>query len=943
MYKSGSKWGRWDLHIHTASSYDAYKGSDSDNLLVEKWRENNLVAVAITDHVTIDSNRISNLTELASGITVFPGVELRCDKGTKNLHIIIIFPNGDKKNLENLSNKFDVFTQDEGKPSGIKSEKNWKEVIYWDFEKIIEFAKKNNGIISIHAGKSKNGLEGEIPNTNKFLQEIKKEIAGKVDILEINNTKEFDSYQEIIFKKIGRKPLVICSDNHDPRDYKIKEKLWIKSNPTFNGLKQVLYHPEERIYIGDTPPLLDNLIKNKKNYIKNINIKKIEDSKNSETWFTLETPISLNAGLNAIIGSKGSGKSALSDIIAHACGSKTMEEASFLNEKRFRKSPEKYASDYECELKWEDEKINNSNLGEKSQIQVEEAQYLPQKYIETVCNELDNQFQDEINDVIFSYIELNEKGNATNLKELIDIKSSEIRNQIKRIKIELDEINQEIIKLEDKEMKDYKENIENNLKKLEEDYKRHDNNKPKEVLQPEISEDTTGVMEIKNLTKTINEKKAEQERIELKITGFNNQKNKIHNFNIYIENIEKEINKMNKIIKEYEIEDSLKEEFLISYTPSIEKIKTKIKEINSEKTINLDIESKLKEEIEELEIQKNNLISKSNKEEKEYQKYLKDIEEWEKEKKRIKGSPQLENSIEYYEKEKNYINNQLSDDLEKKNNERTQKVKEIFENIEKIVEIYKNIYYPIEIKLEEIIGKLKEKIEFSSDIKLIETDFAQKLFKFISAKVESDFKGKDDGYNKMKKNIEEVNFNSFESINTFISKVISGIKKNKDKLKSVVNDREAFYKKLTNLDYINVEYSLKMGGRSLKELSPGERGILLLVFYLALNKNEIPLIIDQPEDNLDNESVFDKLVPCILEAKKRRQVIIVTHNPNIAIACDAEQIIHCSIDKNTNQITYSSGSIEEKEIRKKLINILEGTKPAFLLRELKYEISELEI
>ena len=400
---------------------------------------------------------------------------------------------------------------------------------------------------------------------------------------------------------------------------------------------------------------------------------------------------------------------------------------------------------------------------------------------------------------------------------------------------------------------------------------------------------------------------------------------------------------MNKIIKEYEIEDSLKEEFLISYTPSIEKIKTKIKEINSEKTINLDIESKLKEEIEELEIQKNKLISKSNKEEKEYQKYLKDIEEWEKEKKRIKGSPQLENSIEYYEKEKNYINNQLSDDLEKKNNEKTQKVKEIFENIEKIVEIYKNIYYPIEIKLEEIIGKLKEKIEFSSDIKLIETDFAQKLFKFISAKVESDFKGKDDGYNKMKKNIEEVNFNSFESINTFISKVISGIKKNKDKLKSVVNDREAFYKKLTNLDYINVEYSLKMGGRSLKELSPGERGILLLVFYLALNKNEIPLIIDQPEDNLDNESVFDKLVPCILEAKKRRQVIIVTHNPNIAIACDAEQIIHCSIDKNTNQITYSSGSIEEKEIRKKLINILEGTKPAFLLRELKYEISELEI
>ena len=75
----------------------------------------------------------------------------------------------------------------------------------------------------------------------------------------------------------------------------------------------------------------------------------------------------------------------------------------------------------------------------------------------------------------------------------------------------------------------------------------------------------------------------------------------------------------------------------------------------------------------------------------------------------------------------------------------------------------------------------------------------------------------------------------------------------------------------------------------MKELSPGERGMVLLVFYLALSKDNIPLITDQPEDNLDNQSVYKKLVPCINEAKNNRQVIIVTHNPNIAVACDAEQ------------------------------------------------------
>lgn len=109
-----------------------------------------------------------------------------------------------------------------------------------------------------------------------------------------------------------------------------------------------------------------------------------------------------------------------------------------------------------------------------------------------------------------------------------------------------------------------------------------------------------------------------------------------------------------------------------------------------------------------------------------------------------------------------------------------------------------------------------------------------------------------------------------------------------------------------------------------------------MVFYLALGKENIPLIIDQPEYNFDNQSIYSKLVPCILEAKKNRQVIIVTHNPNIAVACDAEQMIYCDIDKTKTRITYGSGSIENIAIRKKVIDVLEGTEPAFDLRKSKY-------
>ena len=64
--------------------------------------------------------------------------------------------------------------------------------------------------------------------------------------------------------------------------------------------------------------------------------------------------------------------------------------------------------------------------------------------------------------------------------------------------------------------------------------------------------------------------------------------------------------------------------------------------------------------------------------------------------------------------------------------------------------------------------------------------------------------------------------------------------------------------------------------------------MLLLIFYLQLDRKSTPLVIDQPEDNLDNDSIFKVLAPCIREAKKRRQVIMVTHNPNLAVGADAE-------------------------------------------------------
>lgn len=175
----GSIWNRWDLHLHTASSYDyKYKGEDADEKLCETLRQNNIKAVAITDHFKIDEKRINNLRATAPDIKFFPGVELRTDKGSNNLHVIIIFD--DELDLHELSGDFEAIMY-----RGKAKSKDSEQTIYWTFEDIVEFSKTHNGLISIHAGNKSNGVDQEIKNTSEYKMAIKDDIASFVDFFEV--------------------------------------------------------------------------------------------------------------------------------------------------------------------------------------------------------------------------------------------------------------------------------------------------------------------------------------------------------------------------------------------------------------------------------------------------------------------------------------------------------------------------------------------------------------------------------------------------------------------------------------------------------------------------------------------------------------------------------------------------------------------------------------
>jgi energy-coupling factor transporter ATP-binding protein EcfA2 len=139
---------------------------------------------------------------------------------------------------------------------------------------------------------------------------------------------------------------------------------------------------------------------------------------------------------------------------------------------------------------------------------------------------------------------------------------------------------------------------------------------------------------------------------------------------------------------------------------------------------------------------------------------------------------------------------------------------------------------------------------------------------------------------------------------------------------------------LYDASHVTLAYSLQYDGIDIRRLSPGTRGIVLLLLYLAVDQNETePMIIDQPEENLDPESIYAELVQLFRKASERRQIIMVTHNANLVVNTDVDQVIVANCDSvgegRLPTLSYRSGGLDDPAIRKVVCEILEGGEAAF--------------
>ena len=135
-----------------------------------------------------------------------------------------------------------------------------------------------------------------------------------------------------------------------------------------------------------------------------------------------------------------------------------------------------------------------------------------------------------------------------------------------------------------------------------------------------------------------------------------------------------------------------------------------------------------------------------------------------------------------------------------------------------------------------------------------------------------------------------------------------------------------------HFDIKNIQVQTKLGEKLLQNTSFGERCGIVMAIALVAGTN--PIIIDQPEDNLDGKYISNVIVPLIRSQKQRRQIILVTRDANIAIGGDSELIL--ILDKEESGTALLPTTIENREIRPKYIWILDGGALAFQKREEKY-------
>lgn len=743
--------------------------------------------------------------------------------------------------------------------------------------------------------------------------------------------------------------------NNDKRgygDFPSGKVTWIKADPTFHGLLQAIKEPAKRSFIGSCPPKLSEITENKTYFIDNVQVTKNILASSKDTWLD-GCNLPLNPDLVAIIGNKGSGKSALADVIALLGNSLQSAHFSFLKKERFRGKSGEPAKSFEGKLTWYDNNNHERNLNDNPpEDQVELVRYIPQGHFENLCNNHISQssdaFENELRDVIFSHAGDEVRLGALDFNQLIEFQESSFRDQLGEYRKDLKKLNQDISWIEDQLQPEVKNSLNEQLAVKQRQIDEHNKIKPVPIDKP--SDDLTNEQKgINSELEIIAEKLKVIEKQSIaqtdkgaflagKLKSVQNVRERIgllvRSFDQFKEDTKSDLDilgiKITDIVN-LTIENHQLDQLWGAIPTEQEQLKTAIDKDEQDKI--------------ELENKQVSLNKKLDGPQLLYQQSLKEIENWENKLNELTGEADAPETLIGINTRINQLD-KLPERLAEFQEKRIKLSDDIFNILNSQRQAREDLFKPVQdlIKDNNIIRE-EYRLQFLAMLVGTFDVVSDELFSLVKQN-SGDLRG-DESYNTVKNIVEKYDFNDKDNVLDFITELHDKIDEAaKSNNKSVIGissimrkdkDSSEVYDMLYGLTFLKPRYSLLFQDTRIEQLSPGQRGALLLIFYLLVDKGRNPIILDQPEENLDNETVVNLLAPVLTEAKKKRQIIMVTHNPNLAVYCDAEQIIYSKFDRaDLSKITYSAGSIENPAINARVVDVLEGTMPAFNNRRIKY-------
>lgn len=982
----GSEWRKWNFHVHTKGTKknDQFSSPTIDDFFCEFFKkavEFQISAIGITDYFSLDryldaleykksikSKVLSDGSSLFTAdeisfienIFLFPNVELRMMPSTDKGRLINIHCLFNPDYVPELENDFfgHISNHDDAKMNragitlygkGLDSNLTDQNQQYQkgldnfviDLKQLKNLIKANKKfrdnsmfVVSNSNNDGASGLQMHydlFENENGSLDGLRKSIYELSHAIFSSNQKDIQYFlgkksegsagynediqkketTEVIVNRGSLKPCLVGCDSHSEASLHTKFT-WIKADLTFEGLRQICFEPSYRVKIQAEKPDFkqDKLLIEKFRFIS------------ANNTFP-NNYIHLNPNLNVIIGGKSSGKS----ILLYTLAKTLLADHSILknDDGTYKYDLDKIENNLDFEIVTKggfSQRLIRPN--EQNSI-LPEIKYIPQNYLVKLAEPDINKKGKSLNELVRDLI--TEDDNAKEIYQLFlskVIQNDKLRNtQIDLFFEIIQEINSLEAELKTKSSKlVLEQNIQANSIKVE------DLNKSSGLTAEEVEK-------YKTLQTALQSKDGELQK-------FKDDFNSTQKFNSELYQLARSLKQKKDVFINTLQSNDLKI-YCEEIYQAIDTLLTASEDVN--KSIQVDTkedgrrilanDGKFKEILSRITLERKSLNT-------ELEPFQKDVQI----KKTIDG---LNLAIAQDKKSVADIDILTSKIQEKK--------KLLDEARAEIFRIYESNH----LEYKNVILALRERtIELEKD-GLDITGTAQFNFPKLRAKLAVISDGRTASFNKY--SILSDNKRASDSSDfTEIRKEIESLFDDLTSKKYVLNNKTTIPSaiKIILEDYFFDSWQISFKNDTLGQMSTGKASFVILMLIIGLSKSKAPILIDQPEDNLDNRSITTDLVNYLRKKKLERQIIIVTHNANIVVNADSENVIvanqkgqsdelstspfkfdyiNGSIENSFDKISSESDILKSMGIRQHIADIVEGGKEAFLMREKKYRFN----